>query len=56
MIVELQEDSETGDLILPIPPSLMEQVGWVEGDTLIWEKDEYNRIVLRKKESDNENV
>lgn len=29
-----QEDPETGDLLLPIPPILLEQLGWKEGDQL----------------------
>lgn len=31
-----QEDPETGDLILPLPQELLDQVGWKEGDTLQW--------------------
>lgn len=32
----IEEDSETGDAILTFPPDLIEQAGWVEGDTLEW--------------------
>ena len=36
-IVELEEDPETGDLVMPFPPGLMEELGWKIGDTLTWE-------------------
>lgn len=49
--VELQED-ENGDLIMPIPSELLAQMGWDEGDTLIWE-EHFGTYSLRKKnESD----
>ena len=32
-----QEDPETGDLILPIPPPILEAMGWKEGDNLDFE-------------------
>jgi hypothetical protein len=35
-IIEVQEDTATGDAILEFPPELMEQAGWREGDTLTW--------------------
>ena len=50
--VELQED-ENGDLIMPIPSELLAQMGWDEGDTLIWEDSFNGSYSLRKKnESD----
>jgi hypothetical protein len=35
-IIEVQEDTATGDAILEFPPELMEQAGWREGDNLTW--------------------
>lgn len=32
--VEVQQDGE--DMLLPLPEELLKQVGWKEGDTLIW--------------------
>ena len=29
-----KEDPETGDVILPFPDDMMEQLGWLEGDVL----------------------
>ena len=34
--ITLEEDPETGELILPFPPDLLEQSGWKEGDSLLW--------------------
>lgn len=44
-----QEDPETGDLILPIPPELMKQMNWVEGDELSFDQDEQGRWIISKK-------
>jgi len=38
-IVNIEEDEE-GNLILPIPDKMLEQLGWKEGDTLVWEETE----------------
>jgi len=34
--ITLEEDPETSELILSFPPDLLEEAGWVEGDTLEW--------------------
>jgi hypothetical protein len=34
--VSVEEDPETGDLILPLPLDLLEEAGWKEGDSLNW--------------------
>jgi hypothetical protein len=34
--VTLDEDPETGDLIMPIPQDLLDTQGWAEGDELEW--------------------
>jgi len=34
--VTIEEDTETGDLLLPLPEDLLNLQGWVEGDTLTW--------------------
>jgi bifunctional DNA-binding transcriptional regulator/antitoxin component of YhaV-PrlF toxin-antitoxin module len=34
--ITLEEDPETGELILPFPPDLLAEAGWTEGDTLEW--------------------
>jgi hypothetical protein len=47
--VKLEEDLETGDLILPFPLDLLEQAGWKEGDTIIWKMQENGSCILEKK-------
>lgn len=34
--ITVEEDPETGDLILPLPQELLDLKVWVEGDTLEW--------------------
>ena len=34
--VTLEEDTDTGDLIMPIPQEVLDMQGWVEGDLLEW--------------------
>ena len=43
-----QEDPESGDLLLPLPPELLEQLGWKEGDNIQVDLDDLGRIVVRK--------
>ena len=38
-IVELEEDLETGDLVMPLPEEMLRELGWVIGDTLVWNID-----------------
>ena len=32
----VEEDPETGDILLPLPPDVLTMRGWNEGDTLEW--------------------
>lgn len=34
--ITVEEDPETGDLILPLPEDMLQLQGWVEGDILEW--------------------
>lgn len=34
--ITVEEDPETGDLILPFPEDFLKETGWQEGDTLTW--------------------
>jgi hypothetical protein len=38
-VVELEEDPDSGDLVLPLPPELLNELGWDVGDTLEWNVD-----------------
>jgi len=46
--VNVEEDPDTGDLLLPFPEDMLESMGWQEGDTLSWNIDENNNITLTK--------
>ena len=48
--VELVEDPETGELLLPFPPDFLAQVGWDFGDSLIWDLQDDGSIILSKKD------
>ena len=48
--ITLEEDPESGDLVLPFPPDLLDEAGWKEGDTLIWDDLKDGSFALRKKE------
>jgi hypothetical protein len=43
-----QEDPETGDMLIPIPPNLLKQLGWKEGDDIDFSIDDKGRIILKK--------
>lgn len=47
--VELQEDPETKELILPIPTDLLAQMGWAEGTDLWWTMED-DRVILKVKD------
>ncbi len=46
--VEVEEDKQTGDLVLPLPVDLLAQMGWHEGTELWWDVDD-GKIVLKEK-------
>lgn len=43
-----QQDSESDDILLPIPQVLLDQMGWKEGDTIDFGLDEEGRYILKK--------
>jgi len=49
MIVQIEEDPETGELVLPIPDEIMTQMNVVIGDVLSWSVKD-GIIVLSKLE------
>jgi len=40
---------EGDDLILPLPDELLSQVGWKQGDVLLWSVNDNGTITLTKK-------
>jgi hypothetical protein len=51
--ITVEEDPETGDLILPLPQDLLEIQGWKEGDTLTWNDEGNGAWSLTKEEIKN---
>lgn len=49
--VTVEQDPETGELMLPFPPDMLAQVGWDIGDVVKWNQDEHGNFVLTKKDS-----
>ena len=47
--VTVEEDPETGELLLPFPPDLLSQMGWAEGTDIWWEIDEKGNVILTDK-------
>jgi len=43
-----QEDPETGDLIIPIPPQVLKQLGWKEGDEIDFQVGQDGKIYVKK--------
>lgn len=43
-----QEDKETGDVIIPLPLPLLEQLGWKEDDNINIEVDKSGKLILKK--------
>ena len=48
--VTLEQDSDSEDLLLPLPQDLLDLKGWKEGDTLIWEDGRDGTWTLRKQD------
>ena len=47
-IVTLEEDPETGDLVMPIPEEALDANGWRIGDTLTWNIDDEGTVTLAR--------
>ena len=43
-----QEDPETGDMIIPLPPQLFRQLGWKEGDNIDFQIDDKGKVIIKK--------
>lgn len=54
--VTLEEDPETGELILPFPPELLAQMGWDCGDAINWDVDQDLGVALLTKTVPNPGV
>lgn len=43
-----QEDPDTGDLMLPIPQKLLDELGWREGDEIEFAIDSTGKYILKR--------
>jgi hypothetical protein len=50
--VALAEDPDTGELIMPIPQEIMDELGWQIDDALVLDTDENGFLTLAKKAED----
>lgn len=50
--VKVEEDPETGDLVLPFSPDMLAQVGWDFGDIIQWKDNNNGSWTLTKKDTD----
>lgn len=48
--VEVKEDPDSGDLVLPFTPDMLAQVGWDFGDIIQWKDNNDGSWTLTKKE------
>lgn len=44
----ITQEDENGDLIVPIPPILLQQLNWNEGDSIDVSVDPHGRIIFKK--------
>jgi hypothetical protein len=47
--VQVEEDTETADLLLPFPPDLLVQMGWAPGTDLLWQDNADGTVSIREK-------
>ncbi len=46
--ITVEEDPETGEILLPLPEDLLKIQGWKTGDTFEWEDNEDGSWSLKK--------
>ena len=51
--VTLEQDPETGELLLPFPVDLLNQMGWSEGTDIFWDVQDNGSIIIREKKPQN---
>jgi bifunctional DNA-binding transcriptional regulator/antitoxin component of YhaV-PrlF toxin-antitoxin module len=49
--VTVEEDPETGDMILPFNDEILEATGWKIGDTLVWIDNKDGTWIIEKKQN-----
>jgi bifunctional DNA-binding transcriptional regulator/antitoxin component of YhaV-PrlF toxin-antitoxin module len=51
-VVELEQDPDSDDIIMPLPQQLLASLGWQPGDVLVWGQDEDTGEITLKKKTD----
>jgi len=51
-VVTVQENGKDKELYVELPPEMLNQVGWDDGDTLLWEEITPGAWQITKKEED----
>jgi hypothetical protein len=46
--VMTHEDPKTGDMLIPLPPQLLTELGWKEGDNIDFQIDENGKVIIKK--------
>jgi len=46
--VMTHEDPVTGDMLIPLPPQLLRELGWKEGDNIDFQIDENGKVIIKK--------
>jgi hypothetical protein len=54
--VNLEEDPETGELVLPFPADLLSQMGWHEGTELLWHDNENGTFTITEKKEKDDSI
>ncbi len=49
-ILTVEEDPDTGDAVILLPPELLSAAGWQEGDVLTWQDQKDGSWTLQKQE------
>jgi hypothetical protein len=49
--VQIEQDPETGELLMPFPPDLLSQMGWAEGTDLSWIDNANGTFTLKEKKN-----
>ena len=49
--VNVEEDPETGDLLLPLPQEMLDDLDWKEGDVLQWIDNNDGTFSIKKKDN-----
>lgn len=45
---------DDGDFLLEFPFDMIQELQWREGDTIVWDVDEENKVILVRKEKEQE--